>query len=241
LYCYSRSVFHSREIAHAWGSFVKAKRNIPEVLARELPHKGKGTIGLSTVTDPYQPIESRLQLTRACLEVLKSSGFKVSIQTKSSLVLRDIDLISGPMFEMGVTITTMNQELAKKMEPQASSPDKRRQVLQEYCERKVETWIFLGPIIPNVNDHTEDIEQIVQVAKETRSRLLFDKLNLRPWVLESLTSFLSKETPESLENLPALLGTSSEYWKDTSAKIRALCRDRNVPCETAFPVAQSRL
>jgi DNA repair photolyase len=239
LYCYARSVFHDEEIAQTWGTFVKAKSNIPETLARELRRKDKGTIGLSTVTDPYQPVESRLQLTRACLQVLKNCGFKVSIQTKSSLVLRDIDLISGPMFEVGVTITTMNPELAGKMEPRASPPDERQQILESYRERKVETWIFLGPIIPDVNDRIEDIEQIVRVAKATSSRLLFDKLNLRPWVLQSLAPFLAEEAPESLENLPVLLSGRSGYWNEISAKVGSLCRDLGVRCEPAFSFTQN--
>jgi len=235
LYCYSRSVFRDEEIARNWGTFVKAKSNISQVLARELQRKRKGTIGLSTVTDPYQPVESKLRLTRRCLEILAKHDFKVSIQTKSSLVLRDSDLISGPKFDVGVTITTMDSELAKKLEPRASPPDARQQVLENNSERKVETWIFLGPIIPYVNDYLENLEQIIRIAKATNSRLLFDKLNLRPWVLENLTPFLTKEVPHSLENLPSLLGEKSEYWNAISARIRSICQDLDVRCEPAFP------
>lgn len=240
LYCYARSVFHDEEVARTWGTFVKAKRNIAEVLAKELRRKDKGTIGLSTVTDPYQPIESRLQLTRACLQIAKNSGFKVSIQTKSSQVLRDTDLISGPAFEVGVTITTMNPALSREIEPRASPPDERQQILERYHERKVETWIFLGPIIPGVNDQIENIEQIIRIAKVTDSRLLFDKLNLRPHVLQSLSPFLIKEASNSLENLPILLSGESDYWDRTSAKVRSLCQNMGVRCEPAFPMPSER-
>jgi len=235
LYCYSGSVFRNEEIARKWGTFVKAKSNIAEVLARELRDKRRGTIGLSTVTDPYQPVESKLQLTRSCLEVLAKHDFKVSIQTKSSLVLRDSDLISGPRFDVGVTITTMDPELARKLEPRASSPHERQQILENYSDRRVETWIFLGPIIPHVNDQPENLERIISVAKATNSRLLFDKLNLRPWVLEKLIPFLTKEAPQALDNMPSLVGEESEYWKMISAKTQAMCRDLGVRCESAFP------
>lgn len=235
LYCYSGSVFRSEEIARKWGTFVKAKSNVAEVLERELRAKAKGTIGLSTVTDPYQPVEFKLQLTRSCLEVLAKHDFKVSIQTKSSLVLRDSDLISGPKFDVGVTITTMDPELAEKLEPRASLPQERQQILETYSDRKTETWIFLGPIIPYVNDQPENLERIIRIAKATNSRLLFDKLNLRPWVLEKLTPFLAKETPQALESVCSLLRERSEYWKMISARIQASCRDHGVRCEFAFP------
>jgi DNA repair photolyase len=99
----------------------------------------------------------------------------------------------------------------------------------------VETWIFLGPIIPHLNDDRESLERIIQVAKATNSRILFDKLNLRPWVMENLTSFLAKEAPDSLENLPALLSAKSDYWRRTSAVVESICRDLDVRCERAFP------
>jgi len=236
LYCYSGSVFRNEKIARNWGTFVNAKSNIVSVLARELPGKRKGVIGLSTVTDPYQPVESRLELTRSCLEILAKHDFKISIQTKSSLVLRDSDLVSGSKFEVGVTITTLDPELAKKLEPKACLPDERQRILEDYSERKVETWIFLGPIIPYVNDQTENLERIIRVAKATKSRLLFDKLNLRPWVLENLTPFLAKEAPQALDNIPSLLGQKSEYWQMMSARIQSMCQDLGVRYEHAFPI-----
>ncbi len=237
LYCYSRSIFRNEEIARRWGTFVKAKSNIAEVLKGELSRKTKGTIGLSTVTDPYQPAESKFELSRSCLKVLSSSDLRVSIQTKSSLVLRDADLISGPRFDVGVTITTVNPELARKLEPRASPPDERQQVLEDCSDRKVDTWIFLGPIIPCVNDDYENLEKIVCLAKRTNSRILFDKLNLRPWVLESLTSFLTKEAPEVVEDLPSLLSGKSDYWRTVSARTQSICRDKGVRCEPAFPIS----
>jgi len=240
LYCYSGSVFRNEKIARSWGTFVKAKTNVAEILAKELRERRAGTIGLSTVTDPYQPFESKLELTRNCLEVLAKHDFRVSIQTKSSLVLRDSDLIIGPKFEVGVTITTMDPDLARKLEPRASPPQERQQVLENYSEKKVETWVFLGPVIPHVNDQQENLERIIRIAKATDSRLLFDKLNLRSWVLENLTPFLAKEAPQALGIMPSLLREKSEYWKTVSERIRTLCRDHGVRCEPAFPVAVLR-
>jgi DNA repair photolyase len=237
LYCYSGSVFRDEKIARSWGTFVKAKTNIAELLARELKAKRPGTIGLSTVTDPYQPYESKLELTRNCLKMLAGHHFKVSIQTKSSLALRDLDIVTGPRFEVGVTITTMDRDLARRLEPKASPPEERQQVIESYSQKKVETWIFLGPIIPYVNDQPENIEKIIHIAEATDSRLLFDKLNLRPWVLEKLTPFLARETPQAPNVMTSLLAEKSEYWRTVSERIRSLCRDHDVRCEPAFPNA----
>jgi len=235
IYCYSRSVFRNRQVALDWGKFVKAKQNIPKVLAEELKRKPKGTIGLSTVTDPYQPLESKLQLTRKCLEVLSAHDFPVSIQTKSNLVLRDVDLIKPGKFDVGVTITTIDEDLTGKIEPRSSSPDARTQVLEEFASRGLETWLFLGPIIPEINDSRRSLEQVVEVAKKTGSKLMYDKLNLRPWVLESIAPFVEVERPGLVKRLPTLLNLKSDWWRETSSTVKTLCAERSVRFEPAFP------
>ena len=234
VYCYSRSVFRDRELALSWGRFVKAKSNILDVLSREVTRKPPRVVGVSTVTDPYQPLESRLQLTRLCIEMLSSRNFPISIQTKSALVLRDLDLIKPDNFDVGVTLTTMDSGLASRLEPRASKPDARANVLEEFASRRVKTWIFLGPIIPYVNDREEGISRIIEIASKTKSRLLFDKLNLRPWVHESIRPFMESERPDVWNKLPQLVGGKSDYWLNVSSLVRRICADKNVPCEPAF-------
>jgi len=234
VYCYSRSIFRDRELALSWGRFVKAKSNILEVLSREVNRKPSRVVGVSTVTDPYQPFESRLQLTRRCIEMLSRHKFPVSIQTKSALVLRDLDLINPDNFDIGVTLTTMDSGLASRLEPRASRPDARASVLEEFASRGVKTWIFLGPIIPYVNDCEDSVSQVIEIASKTKSKLLFDKLNLRPWVLESIRPFMESERPGVWDRLPELVGGKSEYWLNLSSLIRKICAGKNVLCESAF-------
>lgn len=235
IYCYSRSVFRDRQLAQDWGKFVRIKNNVSEVLEGELKHKPKGTIGLSTVTDPYQPLESKTKLTRKCLEILSAHDFPVSIQTKSDLILRDVDLIKPGKCDVGVTITTMDRELARKIEPRASSPDARAKVLEEFASRGVQTWIFLGPIIPEINDSKQSLEQVIEVAERTGSKILYDRLNLRPGVLESAKPFIERERPGLAERLPALLNSKSDWWRETSSMVKNLCSRHSVRCEPAFP------
>ncbi len=235
VYCYSPSVLGNREFALKWGSFVKAKRNLPEVLGRELNRKPRGVVGVSTVTDPYQPAEAKLELTRQCLELLSRRDFPVSIQTKSSLVLRDADLIKQGSFDVGVTITTMDRELAEKIEPRASPPDARASALEGLSSRGVETWVFLGPLIPEVNDGKESIRRVVEVAKRTGSKLIYDKLNLKRWVPERLTPILDRERPGLAERLPARISQRGGRWRATCSTVEVICRELGVRCEPAFP------
>jgi DNA repair photolyase len=218
-----------------WGKFVRPKSNIAEVLEREVRHRPRGTVGVSTVCDPYQPIEAKLELTRKCIEILSNHGFPVSIQTKSGLVLRDADLIVPRKFDVGVTITTMNLELAGEIEPRASPPDVRTHILDEFASRGVETWVFLGPIIPEVNDSEDSMRQIAEVARRTKSRLLYDKLNLRRWVLERLAPVIEREKPGLPSRLPSLVGKNSGWWRKTRSTLESICRELGVMCEPAFP------
>lgn len=237
IYCYGRSFLRDKSLVSSWGSFSRAKKNVVDVLRRELRKKRRGIVGVSTITDPYQPFEARTELTRKCLETLSENGFHISIQTKSSLILRDIDIIRPGGFDVGVTITTMNSELAKKIEPKASAPDARSKVIEEFSSRDVETWIFLGPIIPGINDDLDSIKEVMEIAKRNRSRLLYDKLNLRPYVLDSVRKFLEKEKPEISEELPKLLDTKSKYVKEIKIKVESTCRRLGVACEPAFPMS----
>jgi len=234
VYCYSRSFLGDRRLAERWGSFVWAKRNLLERLRVELARKKRGVVGVGVLTDPYQPFEGRMRLTRGCVEILASYGFPVSLQTKSALILRDVDLIKPEGFDVGVTITTLDEDLAGMLEPGASPPEARVQVVEEFSSRKVETWIFLGPIIPGINDDRENFERIVRVAERTGSLLLYDKLNLRREILKPLENFFRRVKPELLEGWPRILQPSPSYWARVSRLLERLCRERNVKCQAAF-------
>ncbi|MGC8816631.1 MAG: SPL family radical SAM protein [Candidatus Hadarchaeum sp.] len=233
-YCYSPSVFKDQSIAESWGKVVRIKRNIVETLMQEVHRKDRGVVGLSTVTDPYQPVEKNLELTRKCIEVLLEHDFPVSIQTKSDLVLRDSDLIVPKKFDVGVTITTIDPELARLLEPKASPPDARAQVLEEFSGRGVDTWIFLGPIIPEINDDEENLRKIVEIAAKTKSKVLYDKLNLKPWVMERLEPVLESLKPGLAGRIPPTISHGHDYQKIISSKIIPLCRELGIKCEAAF-------
>lgn len=238
VYCYSPSVLRNKQFSDKWGEFVRAKRNIDEVLAREVKRKPKGTVGVSTVTDPYQPLEAKLKLTRKCIELLAEHRFPVSIQTKSKLVLRDSDLIVPEKFDVGVTITTMDRRLAGVFEPVASPPEARAKVLEEFSSLGVETWLFLGPIIPMLNDSEESLRQVIEVAAQTKSRIIYDRLNLRPWVMGRLRPVLEEEKQGLAEQLSNLIRDESDSWHRICSVVEGICSEIGVKCEAAFPSLQ---
>ncbi|MEM3677952.1 MAG: radical SAM protein [Candidatus Bathyarchaeia archaeon] len=233
LYCYSPAVLGFRE-AWRWGSFVEAKVNIPEVLAREVRRKPRGIVGVSTVTDPYQPLEERYRLTRRCLVILKETGFKASIQTKSDLVTRDIDVILSGGFEVCMTVTTLDEGLAQALEPKAPPPSRRVEALHKLASCGIETWIFLGPIIPGFNDGEENLRGILEVARETRSKLYYDKLNLRGAIIDRIAPLRSPSPFRGAGWLLERLKPSSTYWLKLSRFIEEEARSLGVHAEPAF-------
>ena len=118
VYCYAK--FMKRFTGHreSWGEFVDVKINAPELLVSEVNRKKIGRVWISGVCDPYQPVEKRYELTRRCLAILAEKGWPFTVQTKSFLVLRDIELLkSAKGAEVGLTITTEDEKIRKIFEP----------------------------------------------------------------------------------------------------------------------------
>jgi DNA repair photolyase len=148
-YCYA--TFMKRFTGHqeAWGSFVDVKVNAPEVLHRQIRRAAKGNVMISSVTDPYQPMEEKYRLTRQCLEILLPYQFPVDILTKSPLVLRDIDLIKKfKEIEVGITITTDDDAIKRIFETHAPPVEARIQALKTLYENGIKTYAFIGPLLP---------------------------------------------------------------------------------------------
>lgn len=172
-YCYSQDVLrlHSRG---DWGTWAEAKEGLAAKLNKELRRAKPGTIGLGTVTDPYQPVESKSKTTRECLEVLASYDHPVCIQTKSNLVTRDIDIITNLQSpEVGFTITTLDEGLRERLEPGTSSSAERLEAAKELSDVGVKVWVFLGPVIFGVNDSSESVASVVRAAAEAGARKVF--------------------------------------------------------------------
>jgi len=194
-YCYVPNVIRIER--QSWGKFVDVKTNIPNVLSKELKNKIPGVVGISTVTDPYQPIEKKYKLTRYCLEQLLRYDFPVSILTKSDLVKRDIDLISNfSEIEVMLSIGTLNETERKILEPYASSISSRLNTLKHFSNSGAKTSIFFGPIYPSIS--TDDISQTISEFIDSGiSEIMIDKLNLKPGIIKNIERVL-QDNPDIL-------------------------------------------
>ncbi len=229
VYCYSPSVLRE---ARPWGRFVDVKRNIPAVLAKELKRKERGTVGLGTVTDGYQPLEGRYHLTRYCLEQLARHDFPVSIQTKSSLVLKDLDLQRRlPEVEVGVTITTMDEAMRRRFEPFSSPSARLIEALRGLNAAGLRTWAFVGPILPGATETTaEALLRSVRDAGTTH--VMIDRLRYRPGVWERV-----EDAVRSTTLLPRYAASRDDprFFEPLEARLLALGRELGLRIEFAFP------
>jgi DNA repair photolyase len=149
-YCYAR-LFMPRYSGHKepWGKFVDVKVNAVDLLRKQLERAKKGTVWISSVCDPYQSLEAKYRLTRGCLEELLKKQFPVNIQTKSKLVLRDLDLFRQfATIDVGFTIATDDENVAKLFEPQASPVKERIKALEIIHDAGIRTFAFIGPLLP---------------------------------------------------------------------------------------------
>ncbi len=172
-----------------WGDFVDVKVNAPEILAKQLPKiKPPKEVFMSSICDAWQPIEAKYRLSRACLKLLLEAGLEVSILTKSSLIMRDFDILAEYKTpSLGMTITTMDLGLQKALEPYASSAQDRINTLKTAGEKGIKTWVFLGPLIPEFSDTGANLEAVFRALKGLDlDQIYVDRLNPRWGVLQSL-------------------------------------------------------
>jgi DNA repair photolyase len=192
-----------------------AKTNAASLLERELSAPGYAAkiIAIGTNTDPYQPIERKERVMRKVLEVLAGTSHPVAIVTKSALVLRDLDLLA-PMAKKGLvkvalSVTTLDPALARKMEPRASSPERRLDTIRRLAEANVPTAVMVAPIIPAIND--AEIEAILARALAMGVRDAgYVLLRLPLEVRELFAEWLRAHYPGKLKHVLSLMRAARE-------------------------------
>jgi DNA repair photolyase len=191
VYCYARPTHSYLNLSPGLDFETKiiAKRNAVELLRGELARRAyrPEMIAIGTATDCYQPVERELRLTRGLIEVLHEANHPFGLVTKSSGVERDLDLIA-PMAQQGlaaiyVTITTLDADLARKLEPRAAAPHRRLRLLRTLAEHGIPCGVSLAPQIPFLND---DMEQVMQAAWDAGAREAFYHVLRLPWEVAPL-------------------------------------------------------
>ncbi len=213
-YCYAR--FMKRYTGHKepWGEFVDVKINAPDLLKLEIK-KRKGRVWVSGVCDPYQPLEAKYELTRQCLEILIQNYWPVTIQTKSPLVLRDIELLKGASdIEVGFTVTTADEEIRRLFERGTPSIRGRIKALDDLHRAGVRTYAMIAPILPKTEGLAVKLRGKVDYA-------LIDRMNYHnsDWVYRKY----------KLES-----AISDEFFLHSSKELASAFKKEDVECRVLF-------
>jgi DNA repair photolyase len=214
-YCYAR--YMKRFTAHKepWGQFVDVKVNAADLLCNEIIRKKRAKVWVSGVCDPYQPLERKYQLTRKCLEILTQNGWPVVVQTRSSLILRDLNILKGARdCEIGLTVTTANDDIRKWFEPSAPSIGERLRSLVELHSAGIRTYAMIAPILP-------DAEGLPKLFAGHVDYILVDRMNYNhaDWVYRKY----------GLEDK-----LTDGYFRQTEREIVSASRKVGIECRVTF-------
>lgn len=227
-YCYAS--FMKRFTGHKeeWGTFIDIKRCSKKLNKKKLEHK---RIFLSSVTDCYNPYEKEYQLTRNILEQLVDIDCYLSISTKSSLILRDIDLLKKmEHLEVAISINTLEENFRADMDS-ASSIEERLETLKTLHENGISTILFMSPIFPYITD----FKKIIEVSKEYVDKYWFENLNLRGSYKLTILNYIKKNYPEYLSDYQEIYQRGNKkYWEDLSEQIEKYCKKEKISYTNFF-------
>lgn len=214
-YCYAR--FMKRFTGHTepWGEFVDVKINAPELLKHQITRASPGRVWVSGVCDPYQPLEAKYRLTRKCLDILLEHGWEVTVQTKSPLVLRDVELLRrAPRLEVGLTITTADESIRRLFEPKAPPVKERLRALGELHDADIRTFAMIAPLLPGAEGLAVKLDDKVDYV-------LIDRMNYHygDWVYRK-------------NGLEAAL--SDAFFFSTTRQLAVAFARRNIECQILF-------
>lgn len=204
-YCYAYFVGKFTHKDELWGNYVDVKINAPEILEKELTTKlaktkNIGSIFISSVTDPYQPVEAQYKITRKCLEVLLKHDYQeeIGILTKSTLVLRDIDLFKKfKNIEVGLTITSTGDPISKFLEINAPHNQERLLTLKKLKDNGIKTYAFVGPLLPHFVFEEVNLRKLLFSVKNTGVAFVYiEHINLSNYIKDRLFSQISQKHPE---------------------------------------------
>ncbi|HEX3034736.1 MAG TPA: radical SAM protein [Thermodesulfobacteriota bacterium] len=180
LHCYASFMKKFTGHKENWGDFVDVKTNAVEVLKKEIKKINKGRVFLSSVTDPYLPLEAKFRLTRGVLECLIDTDFEVTILTRSPLVTRDIGIFKKlRSVEVGLSVPTDREDVRKIFEPNATPISSRIKALRKLKEEGIKTYAFIAPLLPLNPDN------LALLLDPVADYVMLDNLNY-PWKVSNI-------------------------------------------------------
>lgn len=225
IYCYARFMKRFTNHEEPWGKFVDIKTNAGELIPDNLEkYRGKSFF-ISSVTDPYLHYEKEYKLTRKLLLKLADIDAQVDIQSKSDLIVRDIDVLKKfKSCKAGITITTLDDVIRKEVEPYTASVEKRIKALETLSAAGISTYVFIGPIFPYITDWKRITEKTRPFVKE----YLFENLNIKGSVWKDIAMWLKQKHPELYNKYYDIYFGRSDYWDIEEQRIAAYCEENGI-------------
>ena len=231
IYCDSRSSCY--QFTHPFED-IEVKQNAPQLLEKALKSKRKKCmIGTGAMSDPYMHCEKELQLTRKCLEIIQKYGFGIAIQTKSDMILRDMDLLDeinrSAKAVVQMTLTTYDDEMCSIIEPNVCNTKRRIEVLEKMKEKGIPTVVWMTPILPYINDTEENISSIVDECHRAgvKGIICFDMgLTLREGDREYYYAALDKHFPGLKQRYIEQYGNAYEIPSPRSVRLMNLFHEK---------------
>ena len=225
-FCYVRAfeLRADRPSDDRYGRTIRVKTNVAEVLAGELARpswRGEGVV-VGAATDPYQPVEGRYRLTRACLEALAAAANPFSLITRGPLIVRDVDVLAEAAARAEVSVNfsvpTLDEDVWRTTEPGTAPPRQRLRALRTLVDAGIKAGVGMAPILPGLSDRPEQLEDVVRAAREAGATHVWaNVLHLRPGTREHFLAALARDWPEELDRYEQLYAGRS-YLRGAEAK-----------------------
>src|SRR5579862_1005659 len=240
-FCYVRAFERraDRPSGEGYGTSIRVKVNVAEVLRRELarPSWSSEGVAIGAATDPYQPAEGRYRLTRSCLEALADAANPFAIITRGPLIVRDVDVLveASRRAEVSVafSVPTLDVEVLRQTEPGTSPPRQRLRALRMLVDAGVRASVGMAPILPGLTDRPEQLAEVVRAARDAGACGIWaNLLYLKPGTREHFLECLGRDWPELLPEYERLYEGRAYLRNDSSEPVRravrALAREHDV-------------
>jgi DNA repair photolyase len=223
-FCYVRAfeLRADRPFDDRYGRSIRVKVNVAEVLERELARStwARELVAIGAATDPYQPVEGRYRLTRACLEVFARAASPFTLITRGPMIVRDLDVLVEAARRTDVSVTfsvpTLDEDVWRTTEPGTAPPRQRLRALAQLVDGGVKAGVGLAPILPGISDRPEQLAEVVREARAAGATGVWaNLLYLRPGTKEHFLEALARDWPEELARY-------EELYQDRAYLPRAL-------------------
>jgi DNA repair photolyase len=240
-FCYVRHFEQrsDRPFDHRYGTSIRVKTNVADVLRRELARTSwrHEHVAIGAATDPYQPAEGRYRLTRACLEALRDATNPFSIITRGPMIVRDLDVLVEASRRASVAVTfsvpTLDDEVWRKTEPSTAHPRQRLGALRKLVDAGVDARVGMAPILPGISDKPEQLRAVVEAARAAGATGIWaNLLFLRPGTREHFLEQLAREWPEMLPFYEELYAgrayLGADEMKPLRRRVSELAREHDI-------------